>query len=127
MRGYFAPLTNRELRRQARLDARFATRSQARLIGREARAGEQNVAGIAEALAAAEQGLQPRVADIYGRARTSLGALDAAQLQALGQTGPGSSIASDLQRRLALAGTDTGQTAALQEATRGAGGAGFSR
>lgn len=120
----FRRLTDRQLRRQARLDAQFAARAQARIINQQARAGERNAAGIAEALARAQSGYGAQMADIYGRAQHTLGDLAGAQRQALGQAG-GGTLAEGLQKRLALGGQSSDLSNALAGATAGAAGAGY--
>ena len=130
----FRLLTDRQLRRQARLDAQFAARAQARQINQEARRGERNVQGIAEALARAQGGYGAAAQDIYGRAQRTLGDLANSQRRTLGGTGPppagsvgqpGATLADTLGKNLALSGQGSDLANTLASATAGAANAGF--
>ena len=121
----FQHLNDRQLRRRAARDAAFAASAQANLIGRQARLGEKNVAGITEALAKAQGGYGASIKDIYSRAQSTLGGLATEQRQTLGQTGGGGTLADQLAHGLQQSGQSSDLSNALATATSGAAGAGF--
>ena len=116
-----APLPEPVLQRRVRRNINAQTNPVIRQIEARARSGAQNISGISEALAGRLSGGQAATADIYQRARDSLGATDRA-LQS-GLTTQGSGIADALGKRVASAGGDPAILAALQAASAGAVGA----
>jgi len=128
-----AALSPRAQRRQVRQDVRMNTRPFIRQVSgeitRRARSGSQNISGIADELARNLAGAQAQQADIYGRARSSLGDIDTKLADRLGTVGGDEAAA--LKHQLELSGgpstlVESMAGGAAQNA-RGAAGAGFAR
>lgn len=107
-----APLTEREIQRQATGDLAAQYDPLVRSINQHTRAGAQNITGIADALAKSLMGQEQTQKSVYDQARQNLSKLDQSVADRLGIQATG--MNSELTARLQQAGIPTDSAQAQQ-------------